>query len=521
MSTPHVYSYARCSTPKQAFGDSELRQMEAAEHWAKRKGYTLDPLGFDMLSSFRGKHRKKGVLGSFLRRVKAGEIASGSILVVEKMTRLTREGSRKALKEIVLDLIEAGIILQTLSPELAFDQDGLDNRGLMHVLIALLDTAYRESKDKSDYGKRNWAQRRLHARENGKLLCTNLPAWLVVKHGKPVLIPERAEAIRRIFALAAQGMGLVRIVRTLTAEGIPCFTSKGKWNRRYLDKLLNDRRVLGELQPFEDGKPTTQLLHNHYPPVVTEREFLAARIGAEKRTGHKGPRQGKHVNLFKGLLRHAPNGETFYLRNMDTAEKPHLVLVASSAVEGRGKYVSFPLIPFETEVLEHLHEIKPSDVLDWDGPTEKRNGLQKQLESIGQEVAQLKADLDRHGYSPALADHLRKREGLYATIRAELDSLEALAAHPAERDFAELKQFVNEMGHGVVTDTNNPEGARIRLASIIARLVESAWLSIKPQGDGLVCEVSINLRSGSRRGLVIEYQRGKRQRPASWTSTPL
>jgi hypothetical protein len=42
-----VYSYARFSTKKQSLGDSERRQQENAQHWAKEHGckitYIIDP----------------------------------------------------------------------------------------------------------------------------------------------------------------------------------------------------------------------------------------------------------------------------------------------------------------------------------------------------------------------------------------------------------------------------------------------------------------------------------------------
>ena len=176
MSAPHVFSYASCSTPDQAMGDSEKRQLEAAEAWAKRKGFTLEPLGFDKLSSFRGSHRKKGVLGAFRKLVKGRVTRPGSILVVEKITRLSREGAIKALKEIVFELLDTGITLQVLAPERAFTAEALE-QGMLHALIALLDTAPPESKDKSDYAKRQWSRRRLKARE-GQFVSQRPPAWL-------------------------------------------------------------------------------------------------------------------------------------------------------------------------------------------------------------------------------------------------------------------------------------------------------------------------------------------------------
>jgi hypothetical protein len=41
--------------------------------------------------------------------------------------------------------------------------------------------------------------------------------------GKLVLVPGRADVVRRIFAMSADGWGHSKIVKRLTAEGVPGF----------------------------------------------------------------------------------------------------------------------------------------------------------------------------------------------------------------------------------------------------------------------------------------------------------
>src|SRR5262245_15692237 len=96
--TPRVYSYARFSTPEQKVGYSKQRQIEAAEAWAKRNGYHLDGslrMTDEGLSGFHGLHRTKGALGKFLGAVENGRVPPDSILLVENMDRLGREGPSK------------------------------------------------------------------------------------------------------------------------------------------------------------------------------------------------------------------------------------------------------------------------------------------------------------------------------------------------------------------------------------------------------------------------------------------
>ena len=68
--------------------------------------------------------------------------------------------------------------------------------------------------------------------------------------GKPRLIPERAAVIKRIFALAADGMGYTRLVKQLQKARVPAFGKKivraertrspfaGAWTKSSVSPLL-------------------------------------------------------------------------------------------------------------------------------------------------------------------------------------------------------------------------------------------------------------------------------------------
>ena len=109
-----AYSYLRFSTPEQALGDSERRQVEKAEAWAAAKCIPLDKSYADRgKSGFKGTNRKRGALGRFLKQIKAGNIPHGSYLLVEDLDRLSRE---HPLDSLVLfkEIISAGITIVVL-----------------------------------------------------------------------------------------------------------------------------------------------------------------------------------------------------------------------------------------------------------------------------------------------------------------------------------------------------------------------------------------------------------------------
>src|SRR5262249_10131959 len=144
-------------------------------------------------------------------------------------------------------------------------------------------------------------QRPTRRMEHGcRTMTRRLPAWVEERAGRPVLIPDRAAVVRRIFKLSAEGCGAALIVKRLTEDHWPAFGGRGAyidgdgrersrappgevlgaghWTRSYVGLILKDRRALGEFQPRKrDGSPEGEPVPNYYPPAVTEEEYYAAR----------------------------------------------------------------------------------------------------------------------------------------------------------------------------------------------------------------------------------------------------
>lgn len=489
MSKPTAHSYTRFSSlGKQSLGDSEARQVESAEAWCKRNGHPLSSLGTDRgLSGFHGTHRKKGKLRDFLELVKAGQIPPGDILLIEKVTRLSREGVKTALQKIVFDLMDKGIVLQFISPEMRFDAESI-NGPMLHVLIALLASAYQESKDKSDYATSVWKRRRSLARADKKLMFNRIPAWLALKHGKPVLIPERAAAVRRIFELAGAGYGQARIVAALIAEKVPAFGERkvnegrtrsqfsGTWSKAYVAKILRDRSAVGEMQPRgKDRKPDGPPVAGYYPEVIKEEQWLLASVGRSNRKNEHAPRQRKHLNIFAGLVKNAEDGERFVLHADGKSDdsNPYTYLVSAKATDGRGKWVSFSYPVFERSILERLREVTAEEVFPpASAPAPLLTVLREQLRQTRKEIANLTTDLTQ-GYSTALTAVLRQQEARETELMELIREEETKAARPADRDWDEFRDLA-----AALDEAEDKEDARLRLRAALQRRVREITVQI-------------------------------------------
>src|SRR5689334_20471961 len=209
MAAPTMaYSYVRFSTPEQAKGDSERRQIEEARAYAVSHDLTFDEsltYADKGVSAYHGGNRKGGDLGLFLAAVECGAVAKGSFLLVESVDRISRQAPWDAI-DTLKDIVNAGVTLVTLTDRRRYGLKELrtDPMALVYLTVLLM-RAHEESKMKSVRVGAAWGNKRKRAREQGHKLTKVAPAWIEVRgelHEQRTthLIPDRAKVIRSIFA---------------------------------------------------------------------------------------------------------------------------------------------------------------------------------------------------------------------------------------------------------------------------------------------------------------------------------
>jgi DNA invertase Pin-like site-specific DNA recombinase len=540
-----AYSYVRFSSAEQARGDSLRRQTADTDAWCQRNGIrlnttlTLRDLG---VSAFKGRHRDdKHDLGKFLEAAQQGRVPRGSYLVIENLDRLSREDERTALR-LWLDILDAGVNIVQLRPETVFRHERSDISDIIRAIIEL-SRGHSESRMKSHRLTEMWAQKRKHARD-GRLLTRRLPAWVKVEEitsdGYTLsLVPERAEAVRRIFELAAAGRGHTAICRQLAEEGVLAFGARdrgedgrykeregvpfgcGEWRRSYVGEILRDRRALGEFQPrTADGKPDGPPLAGYYPAVVTEAEFYAARAGAAERMMKPG-RVGKNVaNLFGGLLRNARDGGSYYVATRSDAGKMSKVLLNRGATEGKGPYWTFPYATFERAVLKLLSEVDPDDILGRPATAEDAAALAAELAWVRERRAALAEKLLGRDDLDEVHEALRKARDRETELAGRVEGARERDARPLGETWADIPALLDG------TPPDDLEDRRLRVRAALRRVVESVWLLVVPRGRDRLCAVQVWFEGGKgHRDYLILHQsargNGKARQDGRWWARAL
>jgi DNA invertase Pin-like site-specific DNA recombinase len=322
--TSKAYSYTRFSSSDQARGDSERRQTEAAQAYAAAHGLELDATHRDLgRSGFSGAHRKGGAMQAFLTLIQRGQVARGSVLIIEAIDRLSRERFNDAYR-LFSQIVEAGITIVTLEDGASYSPSNYDDLGKIIPLVVKITGAHEYSKRLAMRMTAARSQAVKVARENGRPVTMTCPRWLRINADRTGFeeIPERVAIVRKIFEWTALGDGSNNVAKRLNREKTPLFDLEGQgikqgtrltaacWLQSYVAKIVTSRAVLGEYQPrtervADGGKRQIngEPISDYYPAIIDIDLFNKAqearRTNAVAGGGHKNMRVS---NLLSGKV---------------------------------------------------------------------------------------------------------------------------------------------------------------------------------------------------------------------------
>jgi DNA invertase Pin-like site-specific DNA recombinase len=296
-------SLRRFSSEKQSGNTSLTRQQELAQAIADRNGWTLrEDWGItqEAVSAYK-KHNFPALL-ALIDDVKKGVIPPGTVVVVEKIDRLTRaslDEGREMLRLMLLADIE-------LCDSEGYHYTKADLNDIVKLLtMCLRITAANEYSANISIRVKKANQIRASRIAKGEVLLTNqegfgrkdVPAWIVC-NGKGFELNERAEIFGSIFADYLNNVGSGMIARNLNKNGVKSIRGKGAWSQSIVYRILSDRRTIGEI------KANGQTVKGYYPSLITEETFLTVQAKLQDNRGKRpvgNKSTGQVTNLFGGI----------------------------------------------------------------------------------------------------------------------------------------------------------------------------------------------------------------------------
>lgn len=497
---PKAYSYLRMSTDLQLKGDSRRRQLEASKAYAETHELDLaddaqlEDIG---ISAFKGANVRDGALGQFLEAVKLGNVSKGSYLLVESLDRLSREEILQA-QSLFLSIIQSGINLVTLIDKKVYSSESANIVDLITSLV-IMERAHEESKTKSVRVGAAWKNKRAKAVADGLPMTARCPSWLKLSSDKKSFeeIHERVKIVRSIFSDSIAGIGMYSIATRLNREGIPAFVGKNGWHQSSVDKVLQNRSVLGEFQPNVkvNGKrvPSGDPISNYYPAIISENDFYQAqhaRVG--RRVGGKGRKGPGYTNLFTGLARCAYCFDPIVFENKGSGAKGGTYLVCSKAQRGLGCIgTRWRYRDFEASFLAFVQELDLESILNSDADAMARKDIEGELAALRGEIAAVDILMEKtYGLLSAnapqefVANKLNELSEKRATLTDRIASSEEKQAELLSKDarFYSSKDQIGELVHQLQRPASDElYKVRAKIASRLRVLVET--LLVAPQGD--------------------------------------
>jgi DNA invertase Pin-like site-specific DNA recombinase len=549
----------RFSNREQKDGDSLRRQTTARDAWCERNGVRLIETEVSIndpgVSGFK-KGRRNGKAGddqwaslpelediinpdrrgllAFLELIRRRKVPRGAYLIVENLDRLTRDEAVPA-SHLVTSILMSGVRVVQLFPAEVILTEKSDAFEVMRFVMEL-SRGNNESEAKAVRCGAAWAEKRRLARErkdqpprkkDGRVtiaMTSRLPAWVQEHGGRLESIPEKVDVLRRIFEMAAAGLGYRGILRTMLKERVPPLGGKS-WCHSYLSWVLHDRRVLGEFQPKRRGKPDGPPVKGYFPKdVISVDLFLKvqAALGRRRSRNFAGRPGGDRVNLFRGLLFDARTGASYRMakvpgfRRKDGSSAPaYVVLAAGGPVGGTLSANSFPMATLERAVLAMLWEVNAAEIVE-EGLDEAA-GLEAELEAVRGRLAEIRTALVAGSGTPlqtlvaAAADLETQERDLAQKVQAAQNE----AASPLAAAWAEGKTLA-----AALDAAPDQEAARLKLRSVLRRAISEMRMVTARRGNDRLAAVQVFFSGGGTRFYEILHRQAKgngmARQPGRW-----
>ena len=414
-----VAAYARVSMGKDAMLHSLAAQVSYYSELIQRNPEW----------EYAGVYADEGLTGTkenrpeFQRMLKDCRDGKIDMILVKSISRFARN---------TVTLLETVRILKEMGISVYFEEQKIDTMsGDGELMLSILASFFQEeSRNVSENCK--WRVRKKF--EKGEPTGFRMYGY-DIRNGVFTIIPEEAAVVRRIFRMYLDGMGSVRIMKTLIAEGIPA-PEGGLWNASVIMMMLRNEKYAGDLllqkfftnnhiekkQCFNRGELPQYFVADDHEPIIDRETFEAVQAEIERRkamykvTGdHKAAKDVKDYlpDLEERKLSDMPLGARIhcgicgkkYRRKMARRGTPYAAPIwICSTFNHRGKaYCASKQIPEKILIDLIVGVLGISQTLDDVGAFERIHHIEMHPDNRVQFVFQ-----DGHTEDHFWKDHLRK-----------------------------------------------------------------------------------------------------------------
>jgi len=438
-----AFSYRRFSSRRQGDGSSLARQLEMAQDVCTANGWQLVDLPPDAgVSAFKvdadalmAANMHKGNLATFLARVERGDIKRGSVLIIEKLDRFSRN-FYDVVFPVWLNLLQSGVEIYSCVSNTHYSLE-IIRKNPMLAGMALIEMA-----NANDYssGMSNRINKAFSLRlaECAKGKAMNLGGWQprwVDFHGSKGHAGEfslnaHAVTIRRIAVEYIGGASMGTIAKGLIRDQVPTLMG-GRWNQGTIANLLQHETLVGH-KTIKGVR-----LERYYPAVITDAQYQQLRTKLADNLNRKGgsPTSDYIANLFRNRCKCAKCGAT--VTTTHTVYSCKGKRTAECDVHGTVNIRGLELDFFMLFLQEHPAVLLGKQTVKSNGTLAALKGRIRDLDHALEDAAALVGKLPIKALEAKLTALVKEREA--AGRELEASNLKMLSATAAPMAFESIK----------------------------------------------------------------------------------
>ena len=286
-----VAAYCRVSTDD----EEQLTSYEA------QKNYYTDKIMTNKEWNMAGIFADEGITGTsarkrpeFLRMIRQCKQGKIDIVLTKSISRFARN---------TVDCLNYVRALKELGIAVIFEKENMNTLEIDSEMLITMLGAFAQSESESISANVRWGIRQAMKEGKATIQYKYLYGYRKGDDGKPEIIPEQAEVVRKIYDLFLSGTPVRGIQEYLNANSVPNINGEPKWARSAIDSILTNEKYCGDVllqKTYIDdcinkkvkkntGQLPMYLVQNHHEGIISRETFDAAQAELARRSAGKSP----------------------------------------------------------------------------------------------------------------------------------------------------------------------------------------------------------------------------------------
>lgn len=286
-----VAAYCRVSTDD----EEQLTSYEA------QKNYYTDKIMTNKEWTMAGIFADEGITGTsarkrpeFLRMIRQCKQGKIDIVLTKSISRFARN---------TVDCLNYVRALKELGIAVIFEKENMNTLEVDSEILITMLGAFAQSESESISANVRWGIRQAMKEGKATIQYKYLYGYRKGDDGKPEIIPDQAEVVRKIYDLFLSGTPVRGIQEYLNASAVPNINGESKWARSAIDSILTNEKYCGDVllqKTYIDdcinkkvkkntGQLPMYLVQNHHEGIISRETFDAAQAGLSRRNAGRSP----------------------------------------------------------------------------------------------------------------------------------------------------------------------------------------------------------------------------------------